>query len=514
MVLNSIKNLARDKSGNFAMMTVIAFPMLFAGVAFAVDVSNNLRLRTDLQNANDTAVLYATRFYQETKTLPTKTQVQQFIQANLSAGLASNVNFTFDVPTNVMTLSSETTSDPILMNYFYNGKTKVSVLSKAKLGVSGILEFSLALDTTWSMNDDGKMAGLKVAATQFVNLLMEKKAQGADVKGAIVPFANYVNVGVSRRSATWMNVPADIDTRKTWTESVTTRPVVGETNCRNETKPASVIQHPAQPASCWFEDGIQKCWSGSAAWTETIAASTSRVCDPVYGQPVTTTVTKKSGKLTKWNGCVSSRVYPDNVVEAYNNKKFPGVLDVKCTTELQPLTGSRTTLINKINALTPAGDTYVPEGVMWGARTLTNSLPFTEGKAADPLGAPLRKALIIMTDGQNSMQPYNDWRTPSMSANNMVHEGSWIESPANSGNWIPTSTVADGYTIEACNAAKAEGIEVYTISFGSAVPASVKTLLQNCASKSELYTHAADATGLAAAFNDIADDLLAVRLTQ
>ena len=511
MVLNSIKRFARDKRGNFAIMTVFTFPMLIAGVALAVDISENLRLKTDLQNANDTAVLFATRSFQETKQVPTKAQVQAYIDGNLKGASAANVSIAFDTTTNIMTLTSESTSKPMLMNYFGNQDTKVKVLSKAKLGVSGILEFSLALDTTWSMNDDGKMAGLKVAAKDFVKLLFDKKDQGADVKGAIVPFANYVNVGVSRRNESWMNVPADIDTRVTTTKFKWVDDPATKRNCKTTTKAGYNINHPAQPGSCWFEDGFQKCWNGSAAWTEWVPANTSTKCDYDKKKEF---YTETTGELIEWSGCVSSRNYPDNLVDAFGNKKFPGVIGTGCTTELQPLTNIRGQLVSKINSLRPAGDTYIPDGVMWGMRTLTGAAPFTEAKTADPLGSPLRKALIVMTDGQNSIQPYSDWRTPSKSGNGQLHDPIWIESPPRSGKWIPTAPNADPYTLEACNAAKAAGLEVYTISFGSAVPNSVKILLKSCASKPEFFNHAADSVGLSQAFNDIADQLLAVRLTQ
>ncbi|MGL4406687.1 MAG: TadE/TadG family type IV pilus assembly protein, partial [Notoacmeibacter sp.] len=53
----------RDRGGNFALITAFAFPAVFIAVALAIDVVNVLRVRTELQNANDTGALFATRFY-------------------------------------------------------------------------------------------------------------------------------------------------------------------------------------------------------------------------------------------------------------------------------------------------------------------------------------------------------------------------------------------------------------------------------------------------------------------
>lgn len=52
-----------------------------------------------------------------------------------------------------------------------------------------------------------RLKTLKTAATNLVNTLTADPK--ADVKIAVVPFAQYVNTGVARRNEPWMNVPAD-----------------------------------------------------------------------------------------------------------------------------------------------------------------------------------------------------------------------------------------------------------------------------------------------------------------
>ena len=459
-----------------------------------------------MQNANDTAVLFATREFQITKQVPSSADVERFLKGNLAGAVISNVNISFDEANNVMTLTSDSVSKPVLMNYFDNQSTKVSVLSRAKLGVSGILEFSLALDTTLSMNDNGRMAALKVSANNFVKLLFDKKDSGADVRGSIVPFAQYVNVGMGRRNASWMDVPADIDTRSTRQVSNTTTPQIGTTNCRNVTVAGYTQNIAAVPSTCSFSDGFQKCTVAKPASSKWIPAKTTWTCDPVFGPPVTTTVTQNTGSLTAWQGCVSSRATPDNVKDPFGNHKFPGVLGTSCTAELLPLTDNRVLLTAKINALTPLHNTYIPDGIMWGMRTLTPAEPFTEGKAAAAGSTqPLRKALLIMTDGQNSIRPTINNNT-NLSPNKILH--------TNVPNNPFDSSVPDVLTILACNEAKAAGIEVYTISFGDQVPGPTRTMLESCASKVNFYSHASDSIGLAQAFNDVADNLLGVRLSE
>ena len=419
--MNLAKRFKTDRRGNFAMITAIAFPAVFACVAFGVDVANVLRLRTELQNANDTGVLFATRYFQVNNKLPTDAQVLEFVQANYTGGTVSNIKMVFDRQDNRMTVWSGSNSKPMLMTYFGFTNTKVDAVSQANLGVNGALEFSLALDTTESMLEDDRIGGLKTAANNFVNILFDMKDRGADVKGAIVPFARYVNVGTSRRNEPWMDVPRDIDTRKTTRVCRVERPVIGQINCRMVFTPAYVNNIPATPRTCRNVDGFEQCTPGQPARTENVAARNDRVCDPVYGAEVTTCRNETKGQLITWKGCVSSRPYPLNVTDAYDGTKFPGILGMNCASEVQPLTSSRNVLTGKINGLVPMDNTYIPEGVMWGMRMLTKAEPFDEAKPATGNAKPVRKALVVMTDGKNTLSPMINKKAPS--ANKIVHDG-------------------------------------------------------------------------------------------
>ena len=504
-----LKRFKKDKRGNFAMVVAIAFPAIFAGVALAVDMSESLRVRTELQNANDTAVLFATRFYQVNKRLPSINETRDFLESNFDRPIL-NAQISLDRAKNEVTLKSSAKAQPMLMNYFGARNQRADVVSKAALGVEGILEFALALDTTASMQFDGRIQGLKAASRDFINLLYDVKDRGAKVKGAIVPFARYVNVGISRRNEPWLQVPNDIDTRQTRNVCNTTTPVVGQTNVRQTCWPARTINHPAQPGrcypaqppSCYSVDGVQQCsggraaycTQGSAAWTQNIPAGCRTDSDPVYGPPVTTCNQVTTGQLYTWQGCVGSRAHPKNVIDEFGNWRFPGVMThpgktVNCPTELIPLTDSRSALLSKVNQLSPQENTYIPDGVMWGSRILTKQAPFTEGESQANTHEVVRKALIIMTDGYNTVGPQG-----------IYHE----DKPSN---------IGDQLTREACQEAKDNDLEVYTVTFGTSVPNSIKTLMKECANKDEMYIHASSSAALTQAFQDIADKLLSVRLT-
>lgn len=488
-MLSALKAFARNKMGNFAMATVFAFPAIFAGVATAVDITNTLKTKSELQNANDTAVLFAARFFKEYRRVPSNSQVQKFLDANASFPI-TNIKLKFDPERIEFTLTSDAKVNTMLMHYFAPGKQKYGVLSKASLGFSETLEFALALDTTGSMAGSGKMDALKVAANGFLDTMFEAKDKGADVKGAIVPFAQYVNVGLSQRRQSWLSVPRDIDTRVTTYECSMVSPVVGTTNCRNVCWPAETINHPASPGSCSTSDGVQTCSPGYPAWTENRAAGCANQCDNVYGPPEKVCQNVTRGELITWQGCVGSRAYPLNVKDSTYTTRIPGLLSVACSAEMQPLTDNRTVLKAKVDSLTPSGETYIPEGVMWGTRLLTPAAPFREGATRGRGNRPVRKVLILMTDGVNTL-------SPSFPLHDQANRAQ-----------------ADAYAAEACAEAKAQKLEVFTISFGAGVDADVKNLLESCASYPEQYFHADNAAGLTEAFKDIADALINVRLTQ
>jgi hypothetical protein len=200
-----------------------------------------------------------------------------------------------------------------------------------------------------------------------------------------------------------------------------------------------------------------------------------------------------------------------NLKDQFDGDRFPGILGVNCASELLPLTSVRGTLNTRIDALTAANSTYVPDGVMWGMRLLTNAAPFEDGLPF-PSTFDLRKALIVMTDGQNTIQPLVNGVAANVSFNRISH----VNSPTSGSGMSTTtiSTVPDNLTLQACTNAKAAGIEVYTIGFGSSITNSIRDLLKKCASKTEMYFDAADSSGLSIAFGKISNKLLAVRLVQ
>ena len=316
------------------------------------------------------------------------------------------------------------------------------------------------------MSAGGKITTLKAAAKDLVQQLKQNAISQDQVRIAVVPFAQYVNVGLSRRNEPWISVSAD------WTETIprscyTRTPVTSATNCVTTT-------HTGQ--SC--NDGV--C---------TPRTYTRRTCDYTYGAPQQVCVGPRTVNHV-WRGCVGSRGAPRyKTDDSYNVEKVPGLLDTSCSTEMLPLIGIQGQIISKINSLSPSGETYIPSGLIWGWRALSPGAPFSESALG---GAdPVEQALVLMTDGFNTK-----------SRNGSKHNGS-------------NTNDANTTTSDICTNIKAvsSGIKVCTIAYSVTDPA-IKAILQNCASKPEYYFDAGSNAQLTAAFEQIARSLTQIRLTR
>ena len=86
------------------------------------------------------------------------------------------------------------------------GKTTltVDVSSEVVWGMRK-LELALALDNTGSMASSNKMTELKKAAKNLLRRFKTAAKDDGDIKVAIIPFAQEVNVGTSNVNATWLH---------------------------------------------------------------------------------------------------------------------------------------------------------------------------------------------------------------------------------------------------------------------------------------------------------------------
>ncbi|MFM1815247.1 MAG: hypothetical protein RLZ98_1942 [Pseudomonadota bacterium] len=452
-----------DRQGSIAIIFALSLFMLATAVGLAIDLGRAYNTRVQLQNALDAAVLAAakrlmtvggdaaamdeavrkffaadqpTRHFADIVTVKVTNVGSDFVNAEAIA----------KVPTTFMHLAG-----------FQN--VEIYTSAQASFGL-GNAEIALVLDTTASMAG-AKLSDLKASAKNLVDIVYSNSEAENRVKFALVPFAQYVNVGLGNRNAPWMNVPLDYTETKYQCSTVT--PIIGRSNCRMETRTG-------------YNDGVPYTYE-------------AEVCDYEYGPPE-----EQCGDNNysyTWRGCAGSRDYPLNTQYADYSRRIPGVMNDSCPSEIAPLSSDQDSIRASIDSMTAVGDTYVPSGLAWGWRALSKAEPFSEGADASS-SSKVRKYLVLMTDGANTRS------TRNLSTNVNDHWGSDVAN-------------ANKITTELCTNIKAAGIEIFAIAF-EVTDTDIKDILRGCASAG--FYDAADSSQLSAAFKDIAGNLAELHISK
>ncbi len=195
------RSLLRAQRGNVAVLfSLLTFPLL-AGVGLTLEYSNITGHRSKLQNAVDSAALFAGKYLLENDALPSQSDIEGFVYSNYGGSFS-----VVDVDQSLGQLSI--TVDATIPAYFfgnvYPSAFQQEVSASVPYGGKSYLEIALVLDSTKSMEDEGKMAALKVVAKGFVEKLIESSDSSNEIQIGLVPYASYVNVGIANRYASWI----------------------------------------------------------------------------------------------------------------------------------------------------------------------------------------------------------------------------------------------------------------------------------------------------------------------
>jgi len=408
----------KNEDGNVAIMFAVSTVAILVGLGVAIDTGLAQKTKIQLQNTADAAVLAAAKSG-ETDLAKLQALAEQYVGAN--SGSASNVATTLTLTTDGrVRVGVRSKYDTQFASFVGKPEINIAVLSEAPLTSSEPVNVALVLDVTGSMKG-AKLTNLKSAANGLIDTL-----DGYDndaLKVSIVPFSNYVNVGLSRRNQNWLDVEDDSFS----TGAEVCKMVHSRTNCR---KVASICNNDGISYSCMktvCDKGpkVQRCWT----------PNNNRV----------------------WRGCVGSRNTPWNERARFSGKKIPGLMNARCNEEILPLTAQMSDVKTKISSLSAKGNTYIPSGLSWGWRTLDTNMPLTE--AVGPYAGNTEKVLVLMTDGANTKSKNGDW-----------HEGGSVSK-------------ANNTTRNLCNNIKSSDIQIYTIAY-EITDTTTKNLMRNCASKS------------------------------
>jgi hypothetical protein len=167
------------------------------------------------------------------------------------------------------------------------------------------------------------------------------------------------------------------------------------------------------------------------------------------------------------------------------------------------------------------GGTACNLGIVWGWRVLSprwrglwgGDTPNTRPLYYD--ASDTDKVVVMLTDGDNNVYDHNGGgpRGSDFTAYGRLHDASFM-GPGT------TATVAQGRVnldtrmTTVCTRMKAEGILIYTITFGTQPTVSTQKLYRACASRPEYYYHSPDNATLRTVFRSIGIQLSNLRIAQ
>lgn len=368
MCSTGLTSIGSDRSGNIGMLFAFMIIPVIGIIGFSVDYGRALEDRTALQSALDSAVLAAGREYQVSGDA-TKAEVvaaDYFQTAMKGVDGVEIVENKADTATSTMHFSAKVKVKTTFARMLGFEDVAVSSTSEAVLARGGIdtnLEVSLMLDLTGSMCQPcSKLADLKDASKDLVNILVQDDQGEHTSRVALVPFSHAVNAGAYFEQATGV--------------------------------PQSAEGHYSYPESCYKDGALKKsCEGKSKYWVD--------------GHEYSTCVVERDG----------SEKFTDAAPGAGDDdESFSGIFDVaredadpvtswtacRPVAEIKPLTSDKLELTDAIDDFQADGWTAGQIGTAWAWYMLSpkwNDIWPAESRAAEYGNDETTKIAILMTDG-------------------------------------------------------------------------------------------------------------------
>jgi len=204
-----------------------------------------------------------------------------------------------------------------------------------------------------------------------------------------------------------------------------------------------------------------------------------------------------------WSELVYDRGGNANVLNTQTDLSPVG--NISCPAQSSKLdTRTRAQVQTYVNSLQPTGFTFHDLGMIWGHRMVSPTGIWGAENLTAPNGNPISRHIIFMTDGDMVANP---WTMSSHGYENVDRRvfgtgGGTFDEPT-------LSNIHSSRFIAMCNAARTDGITVWTVAFGTANPPT----LVNCADPGRSFT-ATNAAQLQAQFQAIASQIAQLRLSQ
>jgi Flp pilus assembly protein TadG len=353
----------RANAGNVAVIFSIAIVPIIGFIGAAVDYTRANNARTAMQTALDSAALMISQDAANLTAGQITTKAQGYFNSLYNHPELGTVTVTAAYTPNTGTGATIYMTGAGKMPTDF---MKVAGYPSLDIGVSSTttwgstkLRIAMALDTTGSMADDGKLAAMKTSAKKLVDTLKAGARATDDVYLSIIPFNVMVNVGPANKNQSWLD----------W-----------DTDYGSCSKSSLTVK--------------SDCVAAGKTWT--------------------------ASGVNNWKGCVTDR-QKDTNVNFDTKKDAPTTSDADtlflaqnystCSSSILPMTSIKdstesdtstddSTIKGKINNLVAAGNTNQAIGMFWAWMMLQPTLPFvTPAKDAN---YKYTDVIILLSDGMNT----------------------------------------------------------------------------------------------------------------
>lgn len=466
----SVESAVRSETGAVAPLLGLMLLMLIGCVGVAVDTGRAMVVKARLASALDAAGLAVGA---RVTTADYTADAKKFVNANFKTNYAGatvvqdSVKATLSSDKQTISLTASATMPTIFMKLF--GSTSVTVNASSEITrASTGLELVMVLDNTGSMEESNSMTALKTGAKQLVDGLF--KDNPTDVYVGLVPFSQAVSIGpiVSNTNA--------LLTPLLWTD-------VLDSNLGRY--------------------GYPGLWTGCVE--ERLGGLDQTDDPPVITNPSTLFKSYYSPSSSS-NTWLYFGVYPVINYRDWTYQRGPGAY---CPKPVTPMTQNKSKITAAIDAMTAQGSTFINVGAVWGWRMLSPRWRGVWGGDMPSNKLPLdyntknmNKAMILMTDGQNSF-----------GANNYTAYSYLSDKRLGTDDTNTANGILDTRLLKVCGDMKAKGVTVVTIAY--AIPdADTKALLQSCATNTSLAFDAKNTSDLVDKFGLILGALSKLRVSK
>ena len=339
------RRMTRDEGGAAAVFFAIALLLLTPMTLGLIDIYLSTTQRGQLQDALDTATLYAARS-PATTTADIDAIGDAALRANLVLPEGESIVQSDFVLDGVKVIGTAAITPPGISPQIWNQANVVA--NSEVVRNSNNVEVALVLDTTGSMSGQ-KLSDMKVAAKDLVDIVVQDIQTPYYSKMAIVPYSMAVNVGGYANQVRGVPKAGTNPTR-----GVNTRPPYSRFWFRNN----SYDDRTWNINTCVTER------TGTNAYTDVAPTTAANLVGPNY----------------------QSSTYACDAVAT-----------------IEPLSTDKTALKNKINGFTASGVTAGHIGLAWGWYMVSPNFAElwpTESKPAAYGASELLKVVILMTDGE------------------------------------------------------------------------------------------------------------------